>query len=68
MAYRTISNNVSNNVRLALDDRLDGEDYLPRKVFEPDPVWTGLYDQDGKPIYKVTDQIGFIRKDGNDGR
>ena len=46
----------------------DDEDYvfvdatMSREVFEPEPFDTGLLDQYGDEIYRVMDQIGFVRK------
>ncbi len=34
------------------------------QVYESDPVKTGLLDADGRPLYRKTDPIGFVRFDG----
>lgn len=46
-----------------IDSEPDGEDYLGRTVFEPEPqpIGTGLLDAQGVPIYAVHEPrpIGF---------
>lgn len=31
-------------------------------VFDNDPVWTGLYDKDGDPLYHFPNPIGFEKE------
>lgn len=39
----------------------DALDSLSREVFEPEPIDTGILDQDGFPIIRMMDQISFVR-------
>lgn len=32
-------------------------------AYESDPVDTGLKDSEGRPIYRLPDEIGFLRSD-----
>jgi len=38
----------------------DGENYLSRQIHEREPVNTGLLDQSGKPIFRISNTIGFV--------
>ncbi len=41
-----------------------GEDAQPvahPTVYDADPVKTGIVDKNGTPIYRLPDQIGFLR-------
>lgn len=49
-------------VKMKYNDEVDAENYLAHKVHQDDDIWTGLYDADGRGIYKTMDQIGFIRR------
>ena len=32
-----------------------------RTVYEPEPTDTGLLDKDGNQVFRIMDQIGFVR-------
>lgn len=44
-----------------IDDLQETPSLEARTVFEPDAVDTGLLDKEGTRIYRVMDQIGFVR-------
>ena len=43
------------------DDLQETPSLEGRTVFEPDAVDTGLLNAEGTPIFRVMDQIGFVR-------
>jgi hypothetical protein len=43
------------------NDEVDAENYLAHKIHQDEDIWTGLYDAQGRAIYKTMDQIGFNR-------
>lgn len=46
--------------KIYYDDDIWPVDSFTMDVLEPEPIDTGLYDKDGRPIYRMMDKIGFL--------
>lgn len=39
------------------------DEYLSKTVYDREPLDTGLYDRDGKKIFKVMGPVGFLHRE-----
>lgn len=57
--YYSVSKNTEPN-KMYYDDDIWPAESFTMDVLETESIDTGLYDKDGRPIYRMMDKIGFL--------